>query len=217
LVCSGSPHVGRLVLAGCSDGERTEERLTEPTAEHEPPPDQRLPPRETRPELRRTTSRTPPLHRQRNALEIEPGNATLKPLPTNADQDLPTPSGPTDLKKLSHTFSLRELLQGGRDAGSAGRAGERKTPDGPKESFSLTLLFSEAQWQGGGRKAGGVTAARGKGAAGTHPAGCRPNGAFRGRWRFRRRWCRVGHSRCWSAGVLSPFPPAEQRLTSLAQ
>jgi len=82
----------------------------------QPPPDQRLPPRETRTELRRTTARTPELHGQRNTLEIEGRHPTLKPLPTNDDQDLPTPSGPTDLKKLSHTFFLRELLQGGRAA-----------------------------------------------------------------------------------------------------
>ena len=79
-------------------------RLTLPATENEPTPHERLPPGETRTELRRTTARTPPLHRQTNALEIERSNPTLEPLPTNADQDLPTPSGPTDLKKLSHTF-----------------------------------------------------------------------------------------------------------------
>jgi len=67
---------------------------------------------------------------------IKPSDATLKTLPTNADQDLPTPSGPTDLKKLSHTFLLRELLQGGRAAGSTGRVGEPTTPDSPKESIN---------------------------------------------------------------------------------
>jgi hypothetical protein len=46
----------------------------------------------------------PELHGQRNALEIERCNPTLELLPTNTDQHLPTPSGPTDLKKLSHTF-----------------------------------------------------------------------------------------------------------------
>ena len=68
-------------------------------------------------------------------MEIERSDPTLHPLPTNADQHLPTPSGPTDLKKLSHTFLLRELLQGGRDAGSAGRVEEPETPDSPKESY----------------------------------------------------------------------------------
>jgi hypothetical protein len=68
-------------------------------------------------------------------MEIESSDPTLEPLPTNTDQHLPTPSGPTDLKKLSHTFLLRELLQGGRAAGSAGRVGEPTTPDGPKESI----------------------------------------------------------------------------------
>ena len=116
-------------------GSECSERLPLPAAETQPPPNQRLPPRERRTKRRRTTARTPELHGQRNALEIERSNPTLKLLPTNADQHLPTPSGPTDLKKLSHTFLLRELLQGGRDAGSAGRVGEPTTPDGPKESI----------------------------------------------------------------------------------
>jgi hypothetical protein len=68
-------------------------------------------------------------------MEIERGHPTLKPLPTNADQEMPTPSGPTDLKMLSHTFFLREHFQGGRDAGSTGRVGEPETPDSPKESY----------------------------------------------------------------------------------
>ena len=119
-----------------------------PAAENEPPPDQRLPPRETRTKLRRTTGRAPELHRQRDTLEVKRCNPALPPLPTNADQGLPTPSGPTDLKMLSHTFLLREHFQGGRDAGSAGRVGEPATPDIPKESISLTLSLSEAQWQG---------------------------------------------------------------------
>ena len=90
--------------------------LSKPPAETQPPPDERLPPRKTRTPLRGTAARTPELHRQRNALKIDRSDPTLKPLPTNADQDLPTPSGPTDLKMLSHTFFLRELLQGGRAA-----------------------------------------------------------------------------------------------------
>ena len=69
-------------------------------------------------------------------MEIECSNPTLELLPLNADQELPTPSGPTDLKMLSHTFSLREHLQGGRDAGSTGRVGEPTTPDSPKESIN---------------------------------------------------------------------------------
>jgi len=115
--------------------------LTQPARDTQPPPDQRLPPRETGTELRRTTCRTPPLHRQRNALEIKPSDATLKTLPTNADQEMPTPSGPTDLKMLSHTLFLREHFQGGRAAGSTGRVGEPKTPDSPKESYQLTVSF----------------------------------------------------------------------------
>ena len=86
---------------------RTLTARRQPTGKNEPTPNQGLPPRETRTELRRTTGRTPPLHRQRNALEIEPSNPTLETLPTNADQEMPTPSGPTDLKMLSHTFFER--------------------------------------------------------------------------------------------------------------
>ncbi len=82
--------------------------LAEPAAENEPTPNEGLPPRETRAKLRRTTARNPELHGQRNALIIKPSDATLKTLPTNADQEMPTPSGPADLKMLSHTFFLRE-------------------------------------------------------------------------------------------------------------
>ena len=92
----GSPHSHRFY--------GKTQRLTLPTGENEPTPDERLPPRETRTELRRRTARPPELHGQRNALEIERCYPALPPLPTNADQDLPTPSGPTDLKMLSHTF-----------------------------------------------------------------------------------------------------------------
>jgi len=86
--------------------------LTQPTGENEPTPDERLPPRETRTELRRTTCRPPPLHRQRNTLEIERSDPTLETLPTNADQEMPTPSGPTDLKMLSHTFFIERAFSG---------------------------------------------------------------------------------------------------------
>ena len=80
---------------GAATGSR--ERLAVPTGENEPTPNQRLPPREMRTELRRTTRRAPELHRQGNALEIERSNPTLEPLPTNADQEMPTPSGPATL------------------------------------------------------------------------------------------------------------------------
>jgi hypothetical protein len=74
------------------------ERLAaDPAGENEPTPDERLPPRETRAKLRRTTARNPELHGQRNALEIEPSYPTLKTLPTplsgteEAEQEMPTP------------------------------------------------------------------------------------------------------------------------------
>ena len=120
---------------------RRADRLAQPAGENEPPPDERLPPGEARAKLRWPTARNPELQGQRNALIIEPSDATLKTLPTNADQEMPTPSGPTDPKMLSHTFFLREHFQGGRDAGSTGRVGEPETPDSPKESFHLTLPF----------------------------------------------------------------------------
>jgi len=124
------------------------ERLALPTRQNEPPPDQRLPPRERRTKRRRTTARTPELHRQSNAMEIERSHPTLEPLPTNTDQNLPTPSGPTDLKKLSHTFLLRELLQGGRAAWQ--RWTRRITRDArqPEGVVSSDFVFSGAKWQG---------------------------------------------------------------------
>jgi hypothetical protein len=69
---------------------RTLARRTQPTGENEPAPDQRLLPGETRPGLRRTTVRTPELHRQSNALEVERSNPTLKTLPIP-----PRAAGPT--------------------------------------------------------------------------------------------------------------------------
>ena len=64
------------------------------TGENEPTPDERLSPRETRAKLRRTTKRTPHLNRICDTPEIQPGDAALEPEPTNADQEMPTPSGP---------------------------------------------------------------------------------------------------------------------------
>ena len=123
-------------------------RRAQPTGENEPTPNQRLPPRETRTELRRTTTRTPELHGQTNAMEIERSNPALPLLPTNADQGLPTPSGPTDLKKLSHTFLLRELLQVGRAAWQ--RWTRRITRDYRQAEgvVSSDFAFSGAKWQG---------------------------------------------------------------------
>jgi hypothetical protein len=48
-------------------------------------------------------------------MEIESSNPTLELLPTNTDQNLPTPG--------------------------AGRVGERKTPDSPKELISTNCVF----------------------------------------------------------------------------
>ncbi len=144
--------------------------LTRPAAETQPPPDQRLPPRKTRTKLRRTTARTPPLHRQTDTLEVERSHPTLALLPTNADQDLPTPSGPTDLKKLSHTFLLRELLQGGRAAWQ--RWTRRITRDArqPEGVVILTLSFSEAEWQGAFQWLQQACQPRGEGEAGATAA-----------------------------------------------
>ena len=83
---------------------RNELLTNQPTCAREPTPDERLPPRKTRTKLLRTAKRTPDLNWICDTPMIESENPTLKPLPTNADQQLPTPSGPTDLKMLSHTF-----------------------------------------------------------------------------------------------------------------
>ena len=64
---------------------------TKRTADNEPTPHERLPPRETRTELHRRTARNPEPHRQRNALEIEPADTTLQPLPPTANQQEPIP------------------------------------------------------------------------------------------------------------------------------
>jgi hypothetical protein len=91
---------------------RTLTTRRQPTGKNEPLPNEGLPPRETRAKLRGTTAGNPPLHGQRNALIIKPSDATLKTLPTNADQEMPTPSGPTDLKMLSHTFFIERAFSG---------------------------------------------------------------------------------------------------------
>ena len=105
-------------------------RLTtgrQPTGENEPTPHERLPPRETRTELRRTTAPTLELHGQRNALEIERCNPALPPLPTNADQEMRTRTG---------------------------RVGKPATPDSPKESYQLTLAFPERSGRAADEKQG---------------------------------------------------------------
>ena len=83
---------------------RNELLTNQPTCAREPTPDERLPPRKTRTKLLRTAKRTPDLNWICDTPMIERQHPTLEPLPTNADQELPTPSGPTDLKMLSHTF-----------------------------------------------------------------------------------------------------------------
>ena len=84
---------------------RNELLTNQPTCAREPAPDERLPPRKTRTKLHRTAKRTPDLNWICDTPMIERQHPTLEPLPTNADQELPTPSGPTDLKMLSHTCS----------------------------------------------------------------------------------------------------------------
>jgi hypothetical protein len=138
------------------------ERLTaDPTGENEPTPDERLPPRETRTKLRRTAKRTPHLNWICDTPEIQPGDATLEPQPTNADQNLPTASGPACLKVLSHTFSLREHFQAGGDAGSTGRVELPATPDSPKESNSTNFVFVRSGANEPAEEAAGLTGAGG--------------------------------------------------------
>ena len=82
-----------------------------------------------RTELGGATARTPELHRQSNAMEIERSNPTLPLLPTRlsrtegGDQGLPTRAVPE-------------------------RVGEPTMPDSPKGSFHLTWSLSGAKWQG---------------------------------------------------------------------
>ena len=106
---------------------------------------QRLPPGQARTELRWTPASAPEPHRKCDALKVERCNRALPKLPTNADQDQPTPSGPTDLKKLSHTFLLRELLQGGRAAWQ--RWTRRRTHDArqPEGVNSTGIAFRRSE------------------------------------------------------------------------
>ena len=50
----------------------------QPTAEKEPTPNERLPPRETRTELSRTTRRPPELHGKQYAMEVKRSDPTLE-------------------------------------------------------------------------------------------------------------------------------------------
>lgn len=67
----------------------------------QPNPQEMIPPRHARNELRRTTARKPRLQRIGDPAEIQPSECALQLLPRpprgndNADQELPTPSGPT--------------------------------------------------------------------------------------------------------------------------
>ena len=78
----------------------------QPAGEMEVAPDERLPPGQLGPELRRPTTADPTLQGQGNALEVEGSDPTLPPLPTNADQTVPTPSGPCALCMRSHHLVL---------------------------------------------------------------------------------------------------------------
>jgi hypothetical protein len=116
--------------------------------ENEPTPHGRLPARETRTELRRTTSRAPELHGQRNALEIEPSDATLKTLPTNADQEMPTPGGPAAPYMLSHTSFFERASTGWlgrRQCWTRRRIPDARRPEGV---VYLTFSLSEAKMAG---------------------------------------------------------------------
>ena len=132
---------------------------TKRTADNEPTPNERLPPRETRTELLRRTARNPEPHRQRNALEIETADTTLQPLPPRADPQTPIPANLLLylFYLLHHRFfeANKKNAVGGGGACDVGRA---TRTDGPKESIPLTLSLSGAKWQGGGREAGNVTA-----------------------------------------------------------
>lgn len=48
-------------------------------------PDEGLPPRQLRPELRKPTARDPALHRKRDALEVEGRDRALPALPVDAN------------------------------------------------------------------------------------------------------------------------------------
>src|SRR5205807_2189651 len=74
----------------------------EPTGENEPTPDERMPPRETRTELGRTTARTPEAHRESNATEVQTRDTALEPLPPDAKRYLPRPYGPLYFFYCSH-------------------------------------------------------------------------------------------------------------------
>jgi len=109
---------------------------TERTAENEPTPHERLPPRNARTELRRTTARTPEPHRQRNALEIEPADTTLQPLPPTANQQEPIPP---DLPLYFFYFFHHLFLERNKKNAVAGGwrcdVGGPTRTDSPKESI----------------------------------------------------------------------------------
>src|SRR5690606_10954281 len=75
-----------LLKMGTVGGERTS------LARHaEPPPEERLPPRELGTKRRRTTGRPPEEDGEGNAPEVEGNGPLLERLPTRTDQPLPTP------------------------------------------------------------------------------------------------------------------------------
>ena len=82
-------------------------RGTNPTGNAQPTPNERLPPRITRPKTYWTATRKPEPEGKGNATEVKACYAALEPKPTHAqrhDQSLPTPGGPTEKSHISHAF-----------------------------------------------------------------------------------------------------------------
>jgi hypothetical protein len=128
---------------------------TERTADDEPTPDERLPPRETRTELLRRTARNPEPHRQRNALEIEPGNATLKPLPPTANQQEPIPPNlPLYFFYFFHHLFFERNKKNAVAVGWRRDVGRPTRIDSPKESIHHICLCPERSGRAADEKQG---------------------------------------------------------------
>ena len=76
------------------------------TGPAKPPKQERLPPRKRRAQKPDGTERPPDLHRLSNATVIDTREPRLKPLPPNADQQIPLPGGPTCMCVCSHHIAL---------------------------------------------------------------------------------------------------------------